>query len=204
MNLQRFGTAYGGWTIYPDLVPADGVILDCGVGTDMSFSEALHELKPGIRSVLVDHTDDSEFFVLKKRGYPWTEFVKAAVAPAGSGPTLRMFKHKTRSGSESCSDGHAFADVAAPYDVPTVHLVDLIRKHKPCVVKLDIESAEYGVLPECIGVPQICVEFHHRMDSRFTRADTSFAITNLEANGYAVAHRTPEDEVLFVRKDLLK
>ncbi len=203
MNLQRFGTAYGGWTIFPDLVPDDGVILDCGVGTDMTFTEAVHELKPGIRAVLVDHTDEAANYVLKDRAHPWVTFVNAAIAPEGMG-RVQMYRHKTRSGSESTSSGHRFADVSAPYSVPAISLSDLIRKHKPCLVKLDIESAEYGVLAECIGVPQICVEFHHRMDSRFTRADTSFEITNLEANGYVVAHRTPEDEVLFVRKELLK
>lgn len=199
MNLVRLGTAYGGFTIDLDRVPEDGAVIDAGVGTDMSFAEALHEVRPKLRFILIDHTEESRKFVLETRGYPWVEFVNAAIAPHGT-KTLTMFKHRTRSGSESVSHGHRFADVSAPYSVPAVSLTDLIAAHRPCVVKLDIESAEYGTIRECIGVPQVCAEFHHRMDSRFTAADTEAVLRYFQVEGYEIAHRTPEDEILMVKR----
>ena len=199
MNLKHLGTQYGGWTVDVDLVPNDGVILDCGVGTDMSFSEALRNIKPGLKSVLVDHTDESKEFVEKKRGYPWTTFVHAAVAPLGYGPKLTMYRHKT-SGSESSSRGHSFINPMQTYEVPTVSLTDLIAKYKPCLVKLDIESAEYGTIRECIGVTQVCFEAHHRMDTGFSEADTDAVLRDFIAQGYKVEHRTATDEILMVKR----
>jgi FkbM family methyltransferase len=198
MKLVHLGTEYGGWTIDIDRVSAEGVVLDCGVGTDMSFCEALHELRPKLLFVLVDHTDESEEFVTKRMGRPWVTFIKAAVVSVGHGPKLRMYRHRT-SGSESSSLGHSFIDPSRWYEVPTVNLRDLVVKHKPCLVKLDIESAEYGAIEECIGVEQVCCEFHHRMDSRFTASDTQNEIANFLRAGYTVADRTPTDEVLLVR-----
>jgi methyltransferase FkbM-like protein len=200
VKLVYLGTQYGGWTIDIDRIPtANPVIIDAGVGTDMSFSEAMHEIRPGLHSVLVDHTDESENFVNKVRGYSWTTFIKAAVAPLGSGPRLTMFRHKT-SGSESFSAGHNFVNRNNAYVVPTVHLSDLIIKYRPCLVKLDIESAEYGTIRECIGVDQVCCEFHHRMDTAYTEKDTDAVLTDFIAAGYVVAHRTQTDEILMVRK----
>jgi hypothetical protein len=197
VNLIHLGTQYGGWTIDIDRIPEFPVILDCGVGTDMSFSEALHEIRPNLRSILVDHTDESRDFVTRTRGYAWTEFIHAAVAPVGV-DRLWMFRHKT-SGSESFSPGHSFIDKSSRYSVPAVHLRDLIAQYKPDLVKLDIESAEYGTIRECIGVDQVCCEFHHRMDSLFTEKDTDKVLTDFIAAGYFVAHRTPTDEILLVK-----
>lgn len=197
MKLMHLGTQYGGWTIDIDRVPEEGVVLDCGVGTDMSFCEELHKLRPNLKFILVDHTDDSLEFVTKKMNRPWVTFIQAAVAPLGV-EELLMFRHKT-SGSESCSPGHSFIDTKNSYKVPVVHLSDLIIKHRPCLVKLDIESAEYGTIQECIGVPQVCCEFHHRMDKRFCPEDTEREISNFTRAGYVVADRTPTDEVLMVR-----
>lgn len=198
MNLQHLGTEYGGWTVDVDRIPEQGFVIDAGVGTDMSFAEGLHKLRPGLRFIMVDHTDEAEHFVTKVRGYDWATFVKKAIAPAGT-RELKMFRHRTRSGSESCSDGHGFIDKAAPYMVPAISLSELILKYRPCLVKLDIESAEYTTIRECIGIPQVCCEFHHRMDSRYRPSDTDSVISDFAAAGYTVAHRTPTDEVLLVR-----
>lgn len=200
MNLKHLGTQYGGWTIDIDRVPEEGVVIDAGVGTDMSFAEELHKLRPKLKFVLVDHTEDSLEFVTKKMNRPWVEFVHAAVAPLGV-KSLVMYKHKSPSGgSESMSSGHRFADTGRPYTVPAVSLTDLIVKHRPVLVKLDIESAEYATIRECIGVAQVCCEFHHRMDTKYTAKDTEDVLTDFRRAGYDVADRTETDEILLVRK----
>lgn len=198
MKLIHLGTQYGGWTIDIDLVPESGYVLDCGVGTDISFAEALHELRPGLRFVMVDHTDEAKEYVERNRKYNWTEFVHAAVAPAGV-KSLTMYRHKT-SGSESFSLGHNFINPRNDYQVPTVALLDLVNKFNPCIVKLDIESAEYATIREVVGVPQVCCEFHHRMDTKYTAKDTQDVITDFERAGYKVEHRTPTDEILMVKR----
>jgi hypothetical protein len=198
MNLVHLGTDYGGFTLDLDRVPEEGFVIDAGVGTDCSFAEALHAARPKLRFILIDHTEESRDFILKVRGYPWMDFIHAAIAPVGV-ESLTMFRHKT-SGSESCSRTHGFINPRNTYTVPTVHLADLVEKHRPCVVKLDIESAEYGCIRECIGIPQVCVEFHHRMDTGFTAEDTDRIIRDFLVEGYEVGHKTPTDEYLLVRR----
>jgi FkbM family methyltransferase len=197
MKIQHLGTDYGGWWIDVDLLPEEGVIIDAGVGTDMTFTEALHELKPGIRAVLIDHTDESAEYVLKHRAHPWVTFIKSALITSRHEGAVEIFRHKT-AGSESVYNDHNFVNPENSYTVPGVHLGDLVREHKPFLVKLDIEGAEYGVIRECLGVPQVCVEFHHRMMKRFTEADTNAAIQFFLDHGYRLAHRTPTDEVLLI------
>lgn len=200
MKLMRFGTDYGGFTIDIDRVPEDAVIIDAGVGTDMSFSEGLQKVVKGFRSVLVDHTEESRKFVNETRNYPWTTFYNCAIAKQGSGPRMLMYRHRTNSGSESFSVGHSFVNKNESYYVPTISLTDLIERHKPCIVKLDIESMEYEVIRECIGVDQVCAEFHHRMDSRYKEEDTDNVLRDFIKAGYAIAHRTATDEILMVKK----
>jgi len=38
---------------------------------------------------------------------------------------------------------------------------ELINTYQPSFIKMDVEGSEYNVLLECLGVKQICVEFHH-------------------------------------------
>lgn len=199
MNLIHLGTAYGGWTVDLDKIPFEGTVLDCGVGTDMSFAEALQGLRPWLKFVMVDHTDEAETFVTKTRAYPWAEFIKKAVAPLGVAD-VPMRRHRTLSGSESFSPTHAFVNPSDIYRVSCVSLTELIVKYSPCLVKLDIESAEYACIREAIGVDQVCAEFHHRMDSGFTAADTEAILRDFEKAGYEIAHRTKEDEILMVRR----
>ena len=200
MTIQRFGSDYGHFHCDPDLIPQGATILDCGVGTDISFAEGLHAARPDTRFVLVDHMDESERFVNKVRGYSWTTFIKAAVTARGAGTTVQMHKHRTDSGSETLYADHHFANPRARYTVAAVSLADLIATHKPALVKMDCEGVEYSCLQEAIGVPQVCVEFHHRMMSAFTSADTERIIAEFVAAGYSVGHRTATDEVLMVRK----
>ena len=73
-----------------------------------------------------------------------------------------------------------------------------MRDLKPCLVKLDIEGAEYECFRDCVGVPQVCIEWHHRMMSIFKKSDTEAALDYFLANGYELVHRTDTDEVLLV------
>lgn len=209
MKLERFGTPYGGWTIYPDLLPFEaGVVVDAGIGTDLSFSEALKEIRPNLSFIGIDHTDDSEKYVAQ-RAIPGFRYVKAALIGRNR-PEKRVVFRNPKLGSESVFPDHRFVDPTSTYEVPAISIEKLLEGKTPNLIKLDIEGAEYEVLVDIITnidlamTPQICVEFHDRMMTRFSANDTANIISDLEIRGYVVAHRTPENEILFVRKDLLK
>jgi FkbM family methyltransferase len=194
-RLEHFGTAYGGWWIAPDLLPSEGVCIDAGVGTDTSFCERLRDKCPGILFIGVDHTQESLDYATKRGCYD--KFINAAVT-GGETLYVEMFKN-AKGGSESVLRDHNFVCDEA-YRVPAVRLAQLVSFHNPCVVKLDIEGAEYECYKDCFGVQQVCLEFHHRMLSRYTEQDTDRVLADFGAHGYELAHRTERDEVLLVMK----
>lgn len=196
MNLQHFGTEYGGWWIDTDRVTGEGVVIDAGVGTDISFAQGLASRWPKLKFVGVDHTDDSAEFV-KRVAMPNYTLIQALISARGFGERRRVFRNP-KLGSESMFEDHRFVDPSSSYDAPIVILADLVREYKPVIVKLDIEGAEYEVFSHAFGVPQVCIEFHHRMMSRYTREDTEAVLDEFRSAGYDVAHQTPTDEVLLV------
>lgn len=201
MKTEHFGTEYGGWHVYPDLIPADGLIIDGGVGTDVSFAAALKERKPGLRFIGVDHMEDSEKFC-KDHAPKDYRFIRAALVGPGAGGPVAMYRNP-KQGSESHYGDHNFVNAQDVYQVPSVDLAALVREYKPCLVKLDIEGAEYEVYQHCFGVPQVCMEVHHRMMRRYTAVDTLRMAQEFTAHGYVVAHMTKTDEFLFVLAELL-
>ncbi len=196
MNLKHLGTEYGGWWVDVDRIPPDGLVIDAGIGTDLSFASSLKEIFPSLRFFGVDHTEDSEKYV-KDRAIPGYEYARAALVGAGHKGDVVAFKNP-KLGSESIYPDHRFVDPKTSYPVTTLELAGLVRTLNPCIVKLDIEGAEYDCFRDCFGVPQVCIEWHHRMMSRFTLADTDAALAEFAARGYVLAHRTPTDEVLLV------
>jgi len=196
MNLVRFGTDYGGWTVDLDRVPETGVVIDAGIGTDLSFADALHEVRPDLKFVGVDHTEESRDFVAK-RSRPWYSMICGAIDAPGCA-TACVFVG-INGGSESTHADHQRVRPNYHRIVPRVDLAELIEKHKPCLVKLDIEGSEREVLFSCLGVPQIAVEFHEKMIPSHAGFRDE-AIKKFESSGYEVVFRTPTDEVTMVKR----
>ena len=99
---------------------------------------------------------------------------------------------------DSINDGDTIIDAGLGEDVS---IKTLITDYNPSLIKLDIEGSEYEVLSDCVGVKQICVEFHHNQISTITINDTMDKINMLKNNGYTIIHTTPNyQEVTFLKK----
>jgi FkbM family methyltransferase len=197
MKKAYLGTDYGGWEIDLNSIKDGDVIIDAGLGEDISFIEELNKLK-NIKVIGIDPTEKSHVYVEKKSIDNLTLY-KNAIAPKGTS-TTRFFKNRNPEHvSESYLNDHGSVGLES-YEVSCLSFLELIEKFSPVLIKMDIEGAEYDVLQECVGVKQICVEFHHHCLKSKSFDDTKKMIKFLENKGYQIIASKNEIEYTFLLK----
>jgi FkbM family methyltransferase len=152
-DLERLGSDYGGWTVPTDLIEPGWRCLCAGAGIDVTFDLALAE-RFGATVITVDPTDESRDHVARADAARRLEFVPAALWREDG--ELEMYiaadpAHRTLSSDDLQRTGHSVRVPAR--SLASFGPVDL--------VKLDIEGAEYDVLPLVDHqVRVLCVEMH--------------------------------------------
>lgn len=198
MNIQYLGSSYGGWKIDLDSINDGDTIIDGGLGEDISFDIELLKLKK-VRIIGIDPTEKSHRFMEGNTQYG-IELIKAAIEKEGI-EKVEMFKNSNPNYvSESVNSNHSMSKNES-YLAPVVNLKNLISEYNPSLIKLDIEGSEYNVYKDCVGVKQICIEFHHHCINGISISDTNNVIDYLKGNGYEVIASTPNyQEVTFLKK----
>lgn len=195
MNVVHLGSSYGGWTIDLDSIKNGDVIIDAGLGEDISFLEELsnHRL---VHIKGVDPTPKSHRYITT-RNLDNFEIIKKAIAPFGIS-SVKMFKNANPNHvSESAFDDHTSV-YGESYSCEAMSFKDIIKTHNPALVKMDIEGMEYEVYKECLGVNQICIEFHHHCMKSKTLDDTRAVIQEMGEHGYKVISNNNDHEVTFL------
>jgi FkbM family methyltransferase len=152
-DLERLGSDYGGWTVPVDLIEPGWRCLCAGAGIDVTFDLTLAE-RFGATVITVDPTEESRDHVARADPDGRLEFVPAALWQTDG--ELEMFvaadpTHRTLSSDDLQGTGRSVRVPAR--SVASFGPVDL--------VKLDIEGAEYDVLPLLdTHVRVLCVEMH--------------------------------------------
>lgn len=197
-NIQHLGTDYGGWSVDLDYIQDGDIIIDAGLGEDISFPIGLQGHKK-VHVVGIDPTAKSIKYVKEKAPENF-ELLEYAIAADGT-ETVTMHKNTNPNWvSESTFASHASVGDET-YEAKCISFKKLREKYDNIsVIKMDIEGEEYSCLEECIGVKQICVEFHHMCMDDKTQADTESLINKMKENGYAIlksnARRT---EITFLK-----
>lgn len=154
LPLERIGSGYGGWTVPVGMIEPGWRCLCAGAGVDVTFDLALAE-RFGARVVTIDPTEESREHVAAADPDGRLEFVHAALW--SSDGELEMFvaadpTHRTLSSDDLQRTGRSVRLPArglagfAPLDL----------------LKLDVEGAEYEVIPQApgTGAKVVCVEMH--------------------------------------------
>jgi FkbM family methyltransferase len=201
--LEFHGTDYGGWPIVPNSLNDESVVVDIGLGEDISFSESLMR-KYGCSVYGFDPTPKSIEYVRKRRESRFHLFEVGVAAKGGEATFYLPNNDDHVSGSLFRSTHLGSREIKVPL-VPIDSVPELIGTRKLDLIKIDIEGAEFDLLESpafataAAGTDQICVEFHHRWPE-FGKARTDRAVQRLEQLGFAVAWvSSSNEEVLFVR-----
>ena len=211
---ERLGTRYGGWWLDTRLVGAQPLLVDCGLGEDISFPAAFLKRFADARVIGVDPNPRSIAYCEQHRppgmevvsGAFWTESDQTLVFH------LPRRQDQLRDGADGVSgslDGsHEYVGGGEQIEVRTIDLDGLLAHagSTECdVLKLDIEGAEYELLEALArsgkirSARQVLVEFHHGWTRR-TPDDTRAAVEQLAAAGFELAH-TEGRNFIFRRND---
>lgn len=210
----RLGTRYGGWWIDTTIVGPQPLLIDCGLGEDISFPAAFLDHFPGGRVIGVDPNPRSLSYcrALCPAGM---EILDAALWTR-AGETLAFHLPRQQAELPRGADGvsgsleasHEYVMGGDRIETVTVDLDSLLAhaERNACdVLKLDIEGAEYELLADWVNsgriasTRQLLVEFHHGV-TRHTMADTESAVTQLAAAGFRLIH-TEGRNAIFRRDD---
>ena len=184
----RLGDPGGRWSVATDDLGPGTVVYALGVGTDISFERDLIA-----RCGVTVHAFDPTPIALEwAASQPLPDrFVLHPYGVADFDGTARFAgprKRKFASFSLLRSEGVGPAVEAPVRRLAT--LVGMLRLPSPDLIKMDIEGAEYTVLPDLLASgfrpAQILVEFHHRW-REVGAARTRGALALLSRHGYRIA-----------------
>lgn len=205
-KLQYHGNkGYGGWAIPENILNTASVIVDIGLGEDISFSESLIS-SYGCNVHGFDPTPKAIAYVDKR------EIQKFHFYEFGLGSSCRSAifylpvnpNHVSGSLTRSTHIGNEEIEVQL-LDIDGI--VEAIKKEKIDLLKIDIEGAEYEVLnsqsfrSNAHRVHILCIEFHHRW-AEFGVDSTNVAVQILKELGFECIWRAYEsnEEFTFVNK----
>tara|TARA_R100000005_G_C4914199_1_gene150479 strand:- start:169 stop:759 length:591 start_codon:yes stop_codon:yes gene_type:complete len=194
MNLVKAGNDYGGYYIDLDSVKTNDTILDLGVGKDYSFSEFIN-LHKDVKVVAVDPTAKAlKYNESKKLDY--ITFINKAVYTSND-ENIVLYKNNNPNHVSDSIDPDMKSVGLETYTVKTISLKGLIERHKPSLIKLDIEGAEYNVYQDCLGVKQVCLETHDYKTNRTNERDIVL-VNFFKNNGYNVIYSNNKNIYSFL------
>lgn len=212
-GFERLGTRYGGWWLFVPAVGKDPLLIDCGLGKDISFTAAFLR-RFGGRAIGLDPNPAAIQYSLAHRPDGLEVRQEALWSEAGQQIAFHLPKplHELPSGADGVSGSvlrsHSYAGETT-LGVRTTSLAELLRhaRRDECdVLKLDIEGAEYEVTEalcrsgEARRARQLLIEFHHHCTDR-TVEDTLDAIRRIEESGFRLCY-TEDRNAVFLRRDL--
>lgn len=201
--LEFHGTVYGGWNILKDSLSQESVVVDLGLGEDISFSESLIDTY-GCRVYGFDPTPRSIAYVNQRKNKLFFLYEYGVAAESGEAIFYLPNNAEHISGSLQ-SSFHLGENAISVRLIGTGELLEKIGVKSIDLLKMDVEGAEYGIInskgfPELVkGTKQVLIEFHHRWPG-IGKSKTIEAVKKMNQMGYGLAWVSETNqEALFIR-----
>lgn len=204
MACEFFGNNYCGWGVPKRFLTSQSIVVDVGLGEDISFSQELiarygcqvHGFDPTPRAIRYVESLDQQNFILHKFGL-------AAHAGCAEFFLPNDDAHVSGTLMKSAHTGRATIPVEL---IDLESLLELVGASELCVLKLDIEGAEYDLIKSVAfsnvadRIRVLCIEFHHRWSEIGPQA-TVDAVRSLRELGFECVWRNirTNEEFAFVR-----
>lgn len=197
----RLGTRYGGWWIDRRGVGAAPLLIDCGLGEDISFPTAFLArfggqvigVEPNPRSLAYCRAHCPDGMQIRAQAF-WT----------AAGQTLSFHLPRPQEQLPKGADGvsgslvgsHEYVAGGTELAVTTTTLEEILAaagRDECDILKLDIEGAEYEVLAALCRsgairrVRQLLVEFHHQVTHHGIDATVASGAA-VQAAGFRLVH----------------
>jgi FkbM family methyltransferase len=206
--LEFHGNDYGGWKIVARSLKSASVVVDIGLGEDVSFSESIIR-QYGCVVNGFDPTPRAIEYVKQLRNDNLRLFEYGIGVTAGRAqlylPTNEL--HVSGALRPECHLGGDSIEIGL---LTIGQIFQLLQCERIDLLKLDIEGTEYDLIqsPEfrsrASAIDQLCLEFHHRWKSRGKKS-TLHTVSILQNLGFECSwrSRTTNEEFLFVRSEAL-
>lgn len=210
----RLGTRYGGWWLNRRLVRPDPLVIDCGLGRDISFDIAFLSRFGG--TVIGIDPNPASLAWCRERCPPGMHLHDRAFwSKAGIEMTFHLPRppEQLPRGADGVSgsllDTHSYVAGGASRTVKTTSLDEVLQSagRDDCdVLKLDIEGAEFEVLADLAGrgalarCRQVLAEFHDGITGQ-DRAETARVVGKVLDAGFRLVHVEGRNHI-FCRSDL--
>ena len=180
--LDTFGSSYGRHTIPEQSVGERSIVYSAGVGNDISFDLALIE-RYGCTVHAFDPTPSAARHVEQAaasegrfRFYPWAIW--------SSDTELRLYAPDYGDSNYSAMNLHRKDQYVVARARSLASLMAELHHERIDLLKLDIEGAEYEVIPSLlrdrIAVSALCIEFHKNPSI----TDMKSSVASLRAAGF--------------------
>jgi FkbM family methyltransferase len=201
-GLVELGGAYGGWIVPGDLIQPSWVCYSVGAGGDVGFDlELIRRYGIAVRAfdAVPGYVDDA---LEQAAGEPLFSAYHAAIA-AADGPLRMQVTHDPQSRSLSAAGSYESSVWVEQPGRTLASLMDQLGDERIDLLKLDIEGAEYELLPMLalrdMGVKLFACQLHHTGSVREALA----LIARLRDQGYEPVAMRSSVKIAFADRDLL-
>jgi FkbM family methyltransferase len=185
--LERHGNSYCGWKIPTGFLGRNAIVVDVGLGEDISFSQSLmniygcevHGFDPTPRSIEFVEKLGLDKFHLHAFGLAEHSGTRKFYLPADQSYVSGAITKQENSGDRQLDVEVLTLDDV--FDIVDCQFID--------VLKMDIEGAEYEVIlgkafaDKAPFIKILAVEFHHRW-SIYGKSQTDVAVQRLRQLGF--------------------